>query len=151
MSFFEDAFISVKDFGSAVSRKTGQMVDVTKLKMSAAEISNEISNRYKALGKAIYDAQKSGVSIEGIIAECVSSIDALNERLDAVNSRIAGLQNKISCKSCGATLDPKAVFCSRCGARISRQEKSASQAAQDETPVPETENVAVQPEIPDEE
>jgi len=125
MSFFEDAIIGAKEIGSAVSKKTGQIVDTAKLRMSAAEINNEIAKRYEALGKAVYEAKKTGVSIDGIIDECIVSIDALNDRLDEVNDRIAGMKNKVSCTCCGAAMDPQALYCSRCGARIEQRKRTS--------------------------
>ncbi len=130
MSFFEDAIIGVKDLGTAVGKKTGKMVDTAKLRMSAAEISSEIKKRYELLGKAVYEARKSDTSIDGIVDECVVSIDALMDRLDEVNDRIAGLSNKISCPSCGATLDQKSLYCSRCGARIDTRRRTAAPRAE---------------------
>ena len=118
MSFFEDAFIGAKEIGSAVSKKTGQLVDTAKLRMTAADINNEINKRYEALGKAVYEARKSGTDIDGIIGECVVSIDALNDRLDEVNDRLAGMKNRTCCTSCGASIDTQALYCSRCGAKI---------------------------------
>lgn len=130
MSFFEDAIIGVKDIGAAVGKKTGKMVDTAKLRMSAAEINNEIKKRYELLGKAVYEARKSDTSIDGIVDECVVSIDALMDRLDEVNDRIAGLSNKISCPSCGQTLAPKSLYCSRCGARIDTRKRAAAPKAE---------------------
>ncbi len=128
MSIFEDAILGARDLGSAVSKKTGKLVDSAKLRVSAAEINNEIKKRYEALGKAVYRARKSGTSINGIIDECVAGIDALNDRLDEVNGRIAGMQNKVCCTSCGATMDPKALYCSRCGARIEPRKRTVHNA-----------------------
>jgi len=135
MSFFEDAVLSAKGFGSAVSKKTGQFVDITKLRVNAADINGEINNRYKALGKAVYEARKSGADISGIVEECVSGIDALHDRLDEVNRAIAELQNKVCCPSCGATMEPKSLFCSRCGARMEPGRKRSRSA--DGSPAPE--------------
>ncbi len=136
MSFFEDAVISAKGFGSAVSKKTGQLMDTAKLKVHAADITSEINNRCKALGKAVYEARKSGGDIDSIVDECVTAIDALHDRLDEINRRIAELQNKVCCTSCGATMDPKSLYCSRCGARIDRKNKT-SRAEKEESPAPE--------------
>lgn len=136
MSFFEDAFSSAKDFGSTVSRKTGQLVDVTKLKVNAADITSEINKRYKALGKAVYDAQKTGVSIDGIMEKCVADIDALNERLTDIKHRIAELQNKVCCPACGEAMDTRSIYCSRCGARM-EEKRRASRPRREEAPAPE--------------
>lgn len=129
MSFFEDAFLGAKEIGSAVSKKTGQLVDTAKLRVSAAEINNDINKRYEELGKAVYDARKSGVSIDGIIDECVIGIDALNDRLDEVKARIASMQNKVCCPSCGASMAQNALYCSRCGIRIEQKKRPAEKKA----------------------
>ncbi|MBE6760224.1 MAG: zinc-ribbon domain-containing protein [Ruminococcaceae bacterium] len=136
MSFFDDAVSGAKDFGSAVSKKTGKLVDTARLKMNAADITGELNNRYKALGKAVYDARKSGTDIDGIIDECVKSIDALNERLDEVRRKIAGMKNKVICSSCGAAIEPRSVYCSRCGVRMEAGQKKARQP-KDDVPAPE--------------
>jgi len=143
MSFFEDAIIGAKDFGSAVSRKTGKLVDSAKLRVSAADINNDIKKRYELLGKAVYEARKSGTSIDGIIDECVVSIDALMDRLDEVNDRIAGLQNKAHCTSCGAAMDQKSLYCSRCGARIEPKKRTVNDV-KTETAAAETDAAAEQ-------
>ncbi len=131
MSFFDDAVISAKGFGSAVSRKTGQLVDTAKLRVTAADISADINNRYKALGKAVYDARRDGADPEEVIAECTAAIDALHDRLDEVNRRIAELQNKLCCTSCGAVVAQKSLYCSRCGARV---DAGASRPRREEAP-----------------
>lgn len=141
MSFFEDAFLGAKEIGSAVSKKTGQLMDTAKLRVSAAEINNEINKRYQELGRAVYEAEKSGVTIDGIIGECVISIDALNDRLDEVNARIAGMKNKVCCASCGADMDPKALYCSRCGARIEQKRRTPT----DRKAEPAADGTAVEP------
>lgn len=136
MSFFEDAVISAKGFGSAVSKKTGQLMDTAKLRVTAADITSEINNRYKALGRAVYEARKSGGDIDGIVDECVTAIDALNDRLDEVNRRIAELQNKVCCPSCGAALEQKSLYCSRCGARI--EQKPRTKRTAEDAPASDT-------------
>ena len=121
MTFFEDAVVGVKSFGKTVGKKTGVAVDITRLKVSAAEINKEISRRYEALGRIIYDSQKSGTDISGITGECVKSIDALYARLDDVNGRMAKLQDRKYCPSCAAVVDKKSLYCSRCGERLENQ------------------------------
>ncbi len=136
MSFFDDAVSGAKDFGSAVSKKTGQLVDTAKLKVTASDLTGEINKRYKALGKAVYDARKSGTDIDGIVDECVRSIDTLNERLDEVRRRIAALKNKVICSACGAAMEPKSIYCSRCGSRMEAKSKT-ERTSREDAPAPE--------------
>lgn len=129
MSFFEDALLTAKNAAGVVCEKTGRAVDISKLRLSAAEITKEIERRYEALGRLVYDSNKAGTDIGGLMEECVRSIDALYNRLDDVNGRIAKLKDKKYCAACGAVLDRSAVYCARCGSRVNAAENSADDAA----------------------
>ncbi len=131
MSIFEDAVLGAKTVTAAVSEKAGRFVDISRLRLSAAELSKNIADRYEALGRAVYDAQKAGEDVGGIIAASVNGIDALYVRLDDINMKIARLRDKKYCVACGATVEENALFCSRCGARI--ETRKAEPAAETET------------------
>ena len=121
MSIFEDAVLGAKSVTAAVSEKAGKFVDISRLRLSSAELSKSIAEHYEALGRAVYDAQKAGEDVGGIIAASAATIDALYARLDDINKKIAQLRDKKYCVSCGATVETNAVFCSRCGNRVDRK------------------------------
>lgn len=123
MTFFEDAVLGAKEIGATVGKKTEVVIDVARLKVSAAEINKEIRKRYEALGRIVYESEKADNDIKGIIVECSKSIDALYSRLDDVKERAARLQEKRYCKGCGAMVDNKALFCSRCGEKLEPKQK----------------------------
>ena len=50
MGLFEDVVINAKSAANAVGKKAGQLVDVSKLKISAAELNNEINKKYEQGG-----------------------------------------------------------------------------------------------------
>lgn len=88
MGLFEDVVINAKSAVNAVGKKAGQLVDVSKLKISAAELSNEIDKKYEALGKAVYDAKKADSDPADLVAEAIVAIDELQEQLTALNEQI---------------------------------------------------------------
>lgn len=118
MSILDDVVVSAKTAATTVSKKAGEFVDVSKLRIQASELNSEISKRYEALGRVVYDSKKEENEIEGLVDECVRSIDALYEKLDVTNEKIARLSKKSVCKSCGYNNANEAVFCSRCGEKI---------------------------------
>lgn len=132
MSFFEDTLLAVKSAAGTVCKKTGRVVDMSKLRLTAAEITKEIDSRYEALGRLVYDSRKAGTDIDGLIEECTRSIDALYTRLDEVNNRIARMKDKKYCETCGAIIDKNALFCSRCGSRINLHNENTSAAGETE-------------------
>ena len=138
MSIFEDAVIGAKNVTVSVGEKAGRLVDISRLRLSAAEISRDIARRYEAMGRAVYDANKVGEDVDGIIAECAIGIDALYTRLDDINIKIARLKEKKYCTGCGALIDDNALFCSRCGARIEHGTKAKPAAEKAEPAVQKT-------------
>ena len=134
MSIFEDAFIGAKNVTTTVGEKAGKLVDISRLRLSAAELNRDIASRYEAMGRAVYDAKKVGEDVDGIISECVIGLDALYTRLDDINMKIARIKDKKYCKSCGALIDENALFCSRCGSRIEREKKAEQPASEVEKP-----------------
>ncbi len=137
MSILEDAILGAKNVTTIVGEKAGKLVDVSRLRLSAAEISRDISTRYEAMGRAVYDARKAGEDVDGIISECVIGIDALYTRLDDINMKIARIKDKIYCTACGAIVNEDALFCSRCGGRIVREKKAEAEAAEEAKPTAE--------------
>lgn len=115
MSIFDDIIIGVKDIGAELGDKTSKLASVSKLKITAAELGGDINKRYEALGRIVYEAQKSENDISEQIAECVKGIDALYTRLDDINAKIASLRDKKYCPTCGAVVERNAIYCSRCG------------------------------------
>lgn len=118
MGLFEDVMVNAKAAVSVVGQKAGQIVDVSKLRINAADINNEISKRFEALGRVVYDSAKSEDSSGDLVKECIAVIDGLYEQLDAINDQIAVLKNRVKCKNCGFENAQEAVFCSRCGAKL---------------------------------
>lgn len=132
MSFFEDALLAAKSAAEVVCKKTSRAADITKLKLSAAEIAKEIDKRYEALGRLVYDSQKAGTDIAGLVEECSRSIDALYDRLNEVNNRIAALKDKKYCETCGAVIEKSALYCARCGCRIDPRAETSTAAGEAE-------------------
>ena len=59
MGLFEDVVVNAKEAVNAVGKKAGQMVDISNLWLSAADLNNEISKRFESLCRVIYDAKKT--------------------------------------------------------------------------------------------
>ena len=120
MGNFEDFVVSVRAVAGAIGKKTGQIVDISKLKLTQSEINNEISNYFKELGRITYQAQKSeDVKLQERIDEYVSLIDDLNIRLRSVTEQIAHLKNKKTCKNCMHENGTDMLYCGKCGEKIS--------------------------------
>ena len=108
MGLFEDVVVNAKEAVNAVGKKAGQMVDISKLRLSAADLNNEIS-------------KKTGNDSADLADECITTIDDLYEQLDAVNDQISALRSKVICKKCGAENPAEACYCNMCGSKFDAQ------------------------------
>ncbi len=121
MGMFEDVVVNTKSVVNVVGKKAGQIVDISKLRISAADLNNDISKRFEILGRMAYDAKKTGNESNDTVNECIAAIDDLYEQLDAVNDQLTQLKNKTVCKSCGAENPQGASFCNRCGSKFDKE------------------------------
>ena len=124
MGAFEDVVINAKSAAASVGKEAGRLVDISKLKLNAAELQRDISKKYENLGKMVYDAYKSGTSDNMSFDEHIGCIDELYKRIEEVNERINALSKKSACPKCGFKNDDKAVFCSHCGAKLGEESQN---------------------------
>ena len=123
MGILEDVVVNAKSAVNAVGKKAGIMVDISKLRISAADLNREIAERYESLGSIVYDSQKTGNSVQELIEENVAAIDELYDQLDLINAQLLQFRNKVVCKNCGRENPQEAFFCSFCGTRLKEDVK----------------------------
>ncbi len=118
MGLLDDVIVNAKSAANVVGKKASQFVDISKLRISAADLNNEISKRFESLGRAVYEAKKTENDSSDLTAESVRAIDELYEQLDAVNAQLAAAREKLVCASCGQENAQGSVYCSRCGHKL---------------------------------
>ncbi|MBQ6569785.1 MAG: zinc ribbon domain-containing protein [Clostridia bacterium] len=119
MEYFDKVADSVRTTAESIGKKTMDAVDASKLKVNAYEINSEIKKRYEALGRIVYDAKRGDFNCDVVIEENIREINILYDKLSEINSKIARLKNKTCCPKCSAINDNEAIYCSRCGRRLS--------------------------------
>ena len=122
MGLLEDVVVNAKSAVAVVGKTAGKLVDLSKLRISAAELNSEIGKRYESLGRVIYDAKKTDNSAEELTEECVAAIDDLYEQLDAVNEQINALRHRTVCKVCGEENPQDSNYCGKCGSKLHPEE-----------------------------
>jgi ABC-type transporter Mla subunit MlaD len=119
MGLFEDVVVNAKSAVNVVGKKAGQFVDISKLRINAADLNNEISKRYESLGRTVYEAKKTDNDSSDLVSECIAAIDDLYEQLDAVNEQLVAMKARFVCKNCGEENLQSAIYCSKCGHKLS--------------------------------
>ena len=78
MGVLEDVLLNAKLAVENVGKKATEIADLSKLKMSAAQLSREISNQFELIGRAVYDADKAGENADALAYELADMERAIN-------------------------------------------------------------------------
>lgn len=103
---------------TSVSKKTGEIVETTKVKVAMADLQNDIDTLYCDIGKLVYKAFADNTPPSEEINEKCALISTRLEEIDVLNNKLSGLKEEIKCQECGADNSSGSQFCSNCGAKL---------------------------------
>jgi ribosomal protein L40E len=111
----------------SAANKTGEVVEVSKMKLQIAQQRAELSKAYEKLGAMVYDMMKSDSQDSSAIDVCIDEIDFIFSKIAEAESKVNELRKVSICEACGAEVALDACFCSKCGAKIERPEPAAEE------------------------
>lgn len=126
MSVFEELFDDFMDRAKSVAdsatRKTGEVVDMGKLRYEIKQTQWDIEKTYAKLGAIVYESKKSSESYDEVIELAISEIDSLCSKLQELELRLRAYKRVVKCHHCGKENDQNFLFCSRCGSNLQTEE-----------------------------
>jgi ribosomal protein L40E len=102
----------------SVVKKSGSLIEQTKLKIAMNEIENRMNNEYREIGQYVYSQCKEGAEFTEFVGEKCENLSKLDEELDEMLKHLADLKNSKVCPLCGAINETESNFCKECGAKI---------------------------------
>lgn len=136
MAFFNEFKEKFNKAAQSVSSKTRDSVELTRLIGESRSVSGELNTLYEQIGRTYVDSRGAdAAALEPLCAR----VEALRERLDALERQRLQLKNQNRCPACGAAMSREARFCSSCGRRMPEPEPEAQ-------PAPEAEQTLYCPE-----
>ena len=126
MTIFDDILATAKSAADVVGKKAVLVKELSRLRLTMAELNKEISRNFEALGRLVYDASKSGNSYD--VNDSVLAIDELYEELSALSEELNRLRGRTVCPCCGHENVLGATFCNKCGTRLPEQEEEDEKA-----------------------
>ena len=130
MGLLENFVSNAKQAANVVGKKTGELVDTSKLKLQALDLNSDIKRNFESLGRAVYEAQKQGTDSTEQIDTIIAFINKKYDELEEVNEQLSRMSGKTFCTKCGEPNPKTAGFCSQCG------EKLVHETAQEEADAP---------------
>lgn len=118
MAMFDDVVSRVKGVAETAGKKTGELVELGKIKLKIADLRREIAGAHEGLGRLVYDSRKSGEQVDDMVDACIDHIGTLNAELEELEERVMESKNVVRCDACNAFNESTAVFCNQCGQKL---------------------------------
>ena len=115
MEFIEDAVVVVKDTIDAVCKKTGEVVNIQKMKYNIASMQSKLSKDYETLGRLCIDNVLSGAELSSEAKAVAEEILKRKEEIKAAKVELYRAQGKQICPECNRANPEDALFCNGCG------------------------------------
>lgn len=137
MGILDDVMINAKSAAEAVGKKAGQIVDASKLRYSAAEISADLNKRFEALGRYVFESCREQLAADAEAVGKMAEIDELKAQHAAILKELGDKSNKVTCPTCGKQSSNTALFCSNCGTKLGAAQQPAPEEPKPEDNTPQ--------------
>lgn len=114
----EEVLSKAKDLADAAGKKTGELVQLTKLKLEACETEKAISLQFENIGRQVYAARQSGESADEALEELYAVLEELEQKAADIVDKIEELRRTKHCAACGKYNAVDAVYCQSCGEKL---------------------------------
>ena len=118
MGIFEETVVKAKEIADLTGKKAGEIINIQKMRVSAATLNSQISKLYEVLGRLAYEAAKNGADTAAQSAQTIAEIDEKREELSELKAKIAEARGKRVCHACRADNSADALFCDKCGQKL---------------------------------
>lgn len=117
MAFFENLGKKVGEAAQAAAKKSGELVEVTKLNVNINSEEDKIQKQYLQIGKSIYEKYNASGVAEDEVKQFCETIKVHEQNIKTLRDKIAEVKGTKQCFSCGTEMEKTQVFCSKCGAK----------------------------------
>lgn len=118
MGVFGETVLKAKDAADYVGKKTGEFMEVSRIKVSIAGAEKKIEREYQQLGKMVYKASKEKSDCTDYVNEKATAIDALFAERKTLVEKLAEYRKIKVCPECAAENAADSDFCRKCGAKL---------------------------------
>lgn len=108
---------TVGDSAANVAKKSGDIVEMSKLSSNISSLQDEKEKIYIEIGKLIYNKFDSGEIYETDITEECNKIKNIENNISSIKGKIFELKNVKVCPNCGNILKYETAYCPQCGTK----------------------------------
>lgn len=117
MSVLDNFTKRVSDTAKAAAKKSGNVVELTRLNMNIGAEEEKIKKLHSEMGKLLYDVYLDGEQINEDLVPYCEKIDVIYGTIEEMKTKILELRNVKACVECGHELEIEMAFCYKCGSK----------------------------------
>jgi len=118
MGFIDDISKKISKGTRIIGQKSGEVFEVTKVKLDIASERDKLEKLYEDIGKMVYEIHKEGsMEIPDISDKC-RLIDEVQYKIKSLNRKIVQIKGGSLCKKCGEVVSPTQRYCQHCGREL---------------------------------
>lgn len=115
MSVLDNITRRVTDTAKAAAKKSGSVVEVTRLNMNIGTEEEKVRKIYAEMGRQLYEDYAEGKIVSEKLLEHCEKIDEIIKNIDEMREKILELKNVKACPNCGVELEIDMEYCYKCG------------------------------------
>lgn len=119
---FDDLLFAMKDVADVATKKTEEVVGITKIKLEKCRVEKEVQDMYKKIGQATYQSRIDGCKNEEYINSLCDTIKDQLQYLQELDKEIADKKDMVICDNCKQQNERDNVYCKRCGSKIKTEQ-----------------------------
>lgn len=108
----------------SVGEKARDSIELTKLNSELRTAKSNLEKQYAAFGRACYKL-KTGKGDEAPVESAFARLEGLIAEVEKLTAQVDALKAVGRCPVCGAEVAQDALFCSKCGTKLSGEQKPA--------------------------
>ncbi len=132
MAFFENLGKKVGEAAQAVSKKSSELVEITKLNVNINAEEDKIQKLLSQIGKLVYEKFASTGAADNDVRELCETIAGHEQTINELKEKIAQIKGTKQCINCGTEMERTQIFCSKCGTKNEIVEAPAEEAPAEE-------------------
>lgn len=117
MSVLENFTKKVTETAKAAAKKSGDIVEVTKLSVAINTEEDKIEQEYTNIGKIIFESYNNGAQVSDEISGICSRIKAHEKNIEEIKQKIQDLKKVKICTNCKNEMDIDIAYCPKCGTK----------------------------------
>ena len=133
MAFLENLGKKVGEAAQAAAKKSGELVETTKLNVSINSEEDKVQKLYAQIGKAVFEKFNSSGIADSDCKEACEAIKVHEQNIKNLKEKILDVRGVKLCVSCGNEMDKAQLFCAKCGTKneiVQAPEAAQGQAVQ---------------------